>query len=287
MCSWSKILFSPYLNHVWWSLFFSVSLRKILSHDFWRNDLFGSWDAIQIACVCLPFQGCLNFFLICFSAWLSNQHRFSANFWITIYFYPNTKLCIKNAGTILATTMFLDWYYSKTWCQDGVKNKTLFSSAKYQWGLSSLKQVFQTLEAQISYEGFFYFSTRRENRSKFKSPGVQTAPWLHWIWSESTVGLKPKATSWVKFLWTQLELPIKTKLTNVAHCRLQLDHLHFSQCLSNYCLNYSATLLSISPSLPFSFSPDTQYCLCAVLSLYSQLSPTQGGPWSALQTLRK
>lgn len=78
----------------------------------------------------------------------------------------------------------------------------------------------------------FFFSTRIESRSKFKSPGTQTAPWLHWIWSDSTAGLNPKATSWVKFLWTQLEFLIKTKLMNVAHCRLlQLAHLHFSQCL--------------------------------------------------------
>lgn len=184
-----------------------------------------------MACVCLPSKGCLNFFLICFSAWLSNQNRFSASFWITVYFYPNMKLRIKDAGTMLATTMFLDWCYRKIWCQGGVKNKTVFSSAKYQWGLSSPKQAFQTLEAQISYERFF-FSTRIESRSKFKSPGAQTAPWLHWIWSDSTAGLNPKATSWVKFLWTQLEFLIKTKLMNVVLCwLLQLAHLHFSRCL--------------------------------------------------------
>lgn len=199
--------------------------------------------------VCFPSKGCLDFFLICFSAWLSNQCRFSANFWITVYFYPNTKLCIKDAGTMLTTTTFLDWYYRKIWCQSGVKNKTLFSSAKYQWVLSSLKQAFQTLEAQISW-GIFFFSTRIESRSKFKSPGIQTAPWLCWIWSDSTAGLNPKATSRAKLLWTQLELLIKTKLMNVAHCRvLQLAHLQFSQCLSNYCLNYSSTWLSMSPTV--------------------------------------
>lgn len=143
-----------------------------------------------------------------------------------MYFYTNMKLCTKDAGTCnrcacnrCALALVLQ-----------ENNVVVLRTNPLQLCRTPVRFAFSGTcfsdPGSMDFISRFFFSTRTEGRSKFKSPGVCIAPWLHWIWSDSTAGLNPKATIWVKFLQAQLELQIKNRLMNEAHCGFLQLALH-------------------------------------------------------------